>query len=69
MQSGILQRDTLVETRADVLMFAHGPHLRSTSTAHGIALFTFSFSRYYIVGSLYMSLFLILLHEQLRSTF
>jgi len=29
MQSGILQRDTLVETRVDVLVFAHGPHLRN----------------------------------------
>jgi hypothetical protein len=28
--------DTMVETRVDVLVFAHGPHLRSTSTAHGI---------------------------------
>ena len=36
MQSGILHRDTMVETRVDVLVFAHGPHLRSASTAHGI---------------------------------
>ena len=36
MQSGILHRDTMVETRVDVLVFAHGPRLRSTSTAHGI---------------------------------
>ena len=28
MQSGILHRDTVVETRVDVLVFAHGPHLR-----------------------------------------
>ena len=35
MQNGILHRDTLVKTRVDVLLFAHGPHLRS-STAHGI---------------------------------
>jgi hypothetical protein len=36
MQSGMLRRDTLVETRVGVLVFAHGPYLRSTSTAHGI---------------------------------
>ena len=36
MQSGILHRDTTVETRVDVLVFAHGPRLRSASTAHGI---------------------------------
>ena len=36
MQSGILHRDTMVETRVDVLVFAHGPHFRSTSTAYGI---------------------------------
>ena len=28
MQSGILHRDTMVETRVDVLVFAHGPRLR-----------------------------------------
>ena len=37
MQSGILHRDTIVETRVDVLVFSHGPRLHSTSTAHGIA--------------------------------
>ena len=26
----------MVETRIDVLVFAHGPHLRSALTAHGI---------------------------------
>ena len=36
MQSGILHRDTIVETRVDVLVITHGPLLRSTSTAHGI---------------------------------
>ena len=39
MQSSILHRDTIVETRVDVLVFAHGPRLRSTSTAHGISGF------------------------------
>ena len=38
MQSAILHRDTIVETRVDVLVFAHGPRLRSTSTAHGIGI-------------------------------
>ena len=35
MQSGILHRDTMDETRVDVLVFAHGPHFRSTSMAYG----------------------------------
>ena len=36
MQSGILQRDTLVETRVNVLMFAYGLYLRSTLTVYRI---------------------------------
>jgi len=36
MQSGILHRDTVVEARVNVLVFAHRPCLRSASTAHGI---------------------------------
>jgi hypothetical protein len=36
MQSGILHRDTIVETRVNVLVFTYRLCLRSTSTAHGI---------------------------------
>ena len=39
MQSGVLHRDTMVEMRVNVLVFAHGPYLRSTSTAHGINMY------------------------------
>jgi hypothetical protein len=37
MQSDILHRDTVVEARVNILVFANGPCLRSASTAHGIS--------------------------------
>ena len=36
MKSGILQNDAVVEASVDILVFAHGPCLRSASAAHGI---------------------------------
>ena len=52
MQSGILYRDTLVETRVNILVFAHRLHLCNTLTAYRIKIYILLFNYQQLIYSL-----------------